>query len=99
MNWVTVVGYAAAFCSTVSFLPQAWRIIKTRDTSSISTPTYALTCVGFALWLTYGIARSEWPLVLTNGICLVLSLFILMMTVLPREAKERVADTLDPESG
>lgn len=38
METVTVVGYFAAACSTISFTPQAWKIIKTRDTDSISAP-------------------------------------------------------------
>ncbi len=79
-----------------SFTPQAWKIIKTRDTSSISAPMYAITVLGFAFWLTFGIMKNEWPITITNGVCLVLSAFILMMTILPRAKKDAVADTLDP---
>jgi VCBS repeat-containing protein len=43
MENVTLVGYLAALCSMTSFTPQAWKIIKTRDTSSISAPMYAVT--------------------------------------------------------
>lgn len=98
MTWVTLVGFAAAFCSTVSFLPQAWRIIRTRDTAALSAPMYAVTCLGFLLWLVYGLARSEWPLILTNGICLLLACFILTMTLLPERRRDAVADALDPEA-
>lgn len=96
MNWVTLVGFAAAFCSTVSFMPQAWRVIRTRDVASLSAPTYAMTTVGFVLWLTYGVAKQEWPLILTNGICLVLASFILAMKLLPRRQREQVAARIDP---
>ena len=34
----------------------------------------------------------------TNGVCLVLSAFILLMTVFPRAQKDKVADALDPAS-
>ena len=47
---VTILGSLAAIASTVSFTPQAWKIIRTRDTDAISAPMYALTVVGFALW-------------------------------------------------
>jgi uncharacterized protein with PQ loop repeat len=57
MEIVTVVGYLAAICSVVSFTPQAWKIIKTRDTKSISAPMYAITVVGFAFWL--GISKRR----------------------------------------
>lgn len=96
METVTLVGYLAALCSMSSFTPQAWKIIKTRDTGSISAPMYAITVLGFAFWFMFGIMKSEWPIVITNGVCLVLSAFILVMTVLPREKKDAVADVLDP---
>lgn len=96
METETIVGYLAAFCSTVSFTPQAWKIIRTRDTSSISAPMYAITVTGFAFWLVFGLLKSEWPIIITNGVCLILSAFILLMTVLPRAKRDSVADALDP---
>lgn len=98
MNWIAVAGTLAALCSTISFVPQAWRIVRTRDTDAISPLTYSLTVIGFALWTAYGIGLGEWPLIVTNSICFVLSAFILMMTLLPRAKKEAVADTVDPGS-
>ena len=91
--------------------PSAWRVgfwsadwtpwpviaaCRARDTSSISRNMYLLTAVGFSLWFTYGILLGQWPLILTNGICLLLSGFILVMKVLPRHRKEAVAAALDP---
>ncbi len=70
MQPVTLIGYLATICSMASFTPQAWKIIRTRDTSSISTPMYAITVLGFGLWLTFGIMKKEWPIIITNGVCL-----------------------------
>jgi len=50
MNWITLTGSVAALCSMVSFVPQAWRIVKSRDTGSISPVMYSFTVTGFALW-------------------------------------------------
>lgn len=58
---------------------------------------YAVTVVGFALWLAFGLMKGEWPITITNAVCLVLSAFILLMTVLPRKPKEAIADVFDPE--
>ncbi|MDB5415168.1 MAG: hypothetical protein JWR10_3503, partial [Rubritepida sp.] len=55
MTFEALVGAAATAASVSSFTPQAWKIIRTRDTKSISAATYALTVIGFALWLTYGV--------------------------------------------
>ena len=93
---VTLLGIGAAVCSTTSFAPQAWRIIRTGDTEAISAPMYLLTVGGFGLWLSYGWLRRDWPLVVTNAICLSLSAFILVMTLLPSRRRREVAATLDP---
>jgi MtN3 and saliva related transmembrane protein len=98
MTWIAVAGTLAALCSTISFVPQAWRIVRTRDTQAISPLTYSLTVTGFALWTAYGLGLGEWPLIVTNSICFVLSAFILVMTILPRPKKEAVAETIDPAS-
>ena len=96
MDAATVVGALATICSTTSFVPQAWKVIRTRDPSSISKRMYAITVTGFSLWLAYGFLLGSWPLIVTNGVCLALSSFILAMKVLPPKEKERVADALDP---
>jgi MtN3 and saliva related transmembrane protein len=91
-----IIGVLAAISSTGSFAPQAWKIIKTRETKDISTGMYSLTVAGFALWLAYGVMLGQWPLIATNGICLALAAFILVMKILPASGKHAVADTLDP---
>ncbi|WP_291677244.1 SemiSWEET transporter [Bosea sp. (in: a-proteobacteria)] len=98
MAWTTAAGAIAALCSMVSFVPQAWRIVKSRDTSSISPVMYSFTVAGFALWTFYGIGLGEWPLIVTNSICLLLASFILLMTLLPQAKKDAMADTVDPDA-
>jgi MtN3 and saliva related transmembrane protein len=90
------VGAAATLCSVSSFAPQAWKIIRTRDASGISTRMYVITVVGFSLWLAYGVLLWQWPLILTNGICLLLSGLILVMKLLPRRRRAAVAEALLP---
>jgi MtN3 and saliva related transmembrane protein len=93
-----IIGALAAIISTGSFAPQAWKIIKTRETKDISAGMYGLTVAGFALWLAYGVMLGQWPLIATNSICLVLAAFILVMKILPASGKRAVADTLDPSA-
>ena len=52
MSLVTIIGTIAALCSTISFAPQAWKIIQTRETKDISLGMYLFTVTGFAAWLT-----------------------------------------------
>lgn len=98
MEIATIIGICATVTSTVSFVPQAWKIIKSRQTHDISTAMYAVTVIGFGLWMAYGVVLVQWPLILTNGLCLVLSAFILTMKILPRREKNAVADALDPSA-
>lgn len=94
MNWISVIGFGAPLCSTVSFVPQAWRILKTRDTAALSAPMYAITTIGFMLWLLCGILRGEWPLILTNGVCFILAGFILVMTLASAKQKAAISDAM-----
>ena len=81
----TLVGYIAAVFGVTAFVPQAWRIVKTRDTRSLSTPMWVVECLAFAAWVAYGVLLGELPIILPNSICFVLSAFILTMKlVLPR---------------
>ena len=97
MNLISILGTAAAIASTVSFAPQALQIIRTRQTKDISLGMYTITVIGFALWCAYGVLLRQWPLIASNTICLALSGFILMMKLLPRRAKNKVADAVTPK--
>ena len=98
MSVVTIIGTIAALCSTVSFAPQAWQIIRTRETKDISTGMYLFTVTGFAAWTAYGVLLGQWPLIAANSICLLLSGFILMMKLLPQSKKNAVADEIVPKT-
>ena len=97
MEIVTIIGALAGMASTASFTPQAWKIVKSRRTADISVGMYILTVCGFTLWTAYGILKGAWPIIIPNAICLTFAAFILMMKLLPRREKEKVADMLDPE--
>lgn len=96
IDGVQAVGALAATASVVSFLPQAWKIIRTRDVKGLSPYMYALTVSAFALWLTFGILKTEWALMVPNFLCLIASAFILLMIILPARKRDKVADAIDP---
>ncbi len=97
MNAVTVVSLFAATLSMVSFVPQAWTIVRSRNTDGISLKMYLITVAGFVAWLAYGVLSMQWAIIVQNVICLCLSSFILAMKVLPQRKKEAVADALTPD--
>ncbi len=78
---IVIFGYIAAFCSAVSQFPQAYKIIKTGDTHSISPGMYILMTVGIFFWFTYGVLLNDCPMILANGLCLIPSVYILTITI------------------
>lgn len=75
------VGYAAATLTTLSFVPQAWLTLRTRDVSGISLGMYSAFTAGVALWLVYGWLLGEWPIVVANAVTLALAAIILYAKV------------------
>jgi MtN3 and saliva related transmembrane protein len=98
MDWITVTGTIGACASVASFTPQAWQIIRNRSTEGLSLGMFALTCLAFASWTTFGLLKQEWALIIPNAICLCFALFIFAMIALPERKTEQVAETLDPEA-
>ncbi len=77
MDNITLIGLAAAFCTTASFLPQALQTIKTKNTKGISLYMYSLFTFGTLLWLVFGLFSHNLPVSIANGITLVLAVIIL----------------------
>jgi MtN3 and saliva related transmembrane protein len=94
---VIIVGSMAALCSIAAFVPQAWRIVKTRRTEDLSTVMWTLQVIGFLTWIAYGTLLRAWPVVAQNAVCVVLAGFILTMKVLPHRLRHAVADRIDPD--
>ncbi len=78
---VEIVGYVGAFMTTAAFFPQTWKVIRTRDTRSISLAMYVLFTSGICFWLVYGTMIESIPVVIANAITLVLSSTILFMKI------------------
>jgi MtN3 and saliva related transmembrane protein len=73
------VGTAAALCSITSFAPQMIKIWQTKDASSVSLKTYALTVSCFILWVVYGAMTGAWPVTFANSCALVMAAGVLAM--------------------
>lgn len=81
MQFFTFLGYFAAVLTTISFVPQALLIIRTKDTKGISLPMYILFTIGVTCWLLYGIYFGMIPVIIANFITLVLAIIILTFKI------------------
>jgi len=76
-----IIGYVAAFCTTVAYFPQASKVFKTQKTKDISLGMFLLMTFGIACWLVYGIMLSEMPIISANGISLIFASYILFVKI------------------
>lgn len=81
MDFITIIGFVAATCTTVSFIPQVWHILKTRDTKGISLNMYIIFAIGVFCWLLYGCFLSSLPIIIANSVTLLLALAILVFKI------------------
>lgn len=79
MPGIAILGYVAACCSTLAFLPQVIKTWRTRSTGDLSLPTFLTVASGSVLWLVYGWLRADVPIVVTNAIIFVLASTILWL--------------------
>lgn len=78
MESANVLGFIAGTLTTIAFVPQVIKIWKSQHARDISMGTFALFSFGVLLWLLYGIQLGALPIILANGVTLLLSLTILV---------------------
>lgn len=81
MELVEAIGFIAAALTTTAFVPQVIKAWRTRSTQSISLRMYLMLCTGVLLWLVYGIEINSLPIILANGVTLILTLSILALKI------------------
>jgi len=75
---MTVLGLFAGACTTLSFLPQVIRTLRTRHAGDLSAAWLLIFTVGTAAWLTYGILRSDVAVAAANGVTFVLVMMLVV---------------------
>lgn len=79
MAIIDIIGYAAGFLILISLIPQIRKSWKTKSTKDLSLFRYLIYIAGVMLWLVYGIVLSNGPMVIVNGINLILASSILYL--------------------
>ena len=73
------VGFAAATLTTLCWVPQAVKIIRSRDAAAISLLTQLAFTLGIFLWLLYGLMLGRPALIAANTVTFVLAATILVL--------------------
>lgn len=79
MTLSTIIGFAAAFCTTFALVPQVLKAWRSRSTADVSMGWIAVLAVGTFLWFVYGVMVHDAPLITANGVSLVLAVTILAL--------------------
>jgi MtN3 and saliva related transmembrane protein len=78
---IELLGFAAAFCTTIAFLPQAIKVFKTKHTKDISFGMFSLLMIGLSMWLVYGLIINSNPIIFANTLTLLFSGYIFIMKI------------------
>lgn len=94
MTWVDVLGLFGAFLSSITFVPQVYKAWQTKSTGDLSVWMILILIANVSTWLTYGIIRNDFAIILANSIILSLSLLLLYfkMTFQPRVNAKKDVD-------
>lgn len=76
---IDLLGATGALLTTVCWLPQTLKVLRERDTRALSLRATGSFTVGITLWLVYGIAINDWPLIGSSAVTLVLIAPILVL--------------------
>lgn len=77
MNFIQLLGLAAGSLTTAAFVPQVIKTWKSRSAKDLSLGMFSLFSLGVLLWLVYGFAVKDIPVIAANTITLMLAFTLL----------------------
>lgn len=75
------IGTAGGIVSSVTFLPQVIKIWQTKSAKDLSMMTLFFLILNVSLWLTYGLLKTDFPLIITNSIVLTMILIMVYFKI------------------
>ena len=79
MDFALIVGMSAASLTTVAFLPQVIKAVKSKETKDLSLLMYLVLSLGLILWLYYGILLNSLPVILANSVTLSFCFYLIYL--------------------
>ena len=99
MDITLIFGYAAAFFTTVCNIPQAIKMIRTRETKDISAPAYIVLFAGLCLWIAYGILKNDWPIIAANSVSALVCATVLFLKFTSKKILNDIHGKIDDNHG
>lgn len=79
MDNITLLGLTAGTLTTISFIPQLVKSLRTKSTQDLSLWMYLIFTTGIFLWFVYGLLRKDIPVIAANAVALVITTSILVI--------------------
>ena len=76
-----IIGIIASVATAVSLLPQLIKLLKEKKSDNISYGMISILFVGLILWITYGVMKEDWIIVISNSVSLLLNILIVIFSV------------------
>jgi MtN3 and saliva related transmembrane protein len=78
MDYMTMIGLAAAALGGISLFPQLLKVLQTKSTKDISLGMIIIFSSSIFLWLVYGILMENSPIIIANFFGFIQALIILL---------------------
>jgi len=90
MDFIQTLGLLAALLTTISNVPQAYKIIKTKETKAVSVWSNLVLLMGLIIWVVYGFLRDDWPIIIANSISSVITAMVLFLKLSSKQTLESI---------
>ena len=93
---IPLIGGCAAVLTSLSYIPQVRKAWPRRSTSDLSLKMLTALTAGLLLWITYGLMKSDWVIVIANGVGASLSASVLAFKIRDIRAESVGTDVRSP---
>lgn len=79
--WIEILGIVAGILTSVSLIPQVVKVYREKKSEQISVPFILILMSGQVLWISYGIAKKDIPVIATNIFSMIVSIVTLILGI------------------
>jgi MtN3 and saliva related transmembrane protein len=79
MDWIQVLGLVAGIFTTAAAVPQLIKAWKSKKVEDVSPLMFSILILGVSMWTLYGVLKADLPIILTNGISVLLNSTMLVL--------------------
>jgi MtN3 and saliva related transmembrane protein len=81
MDFEKIVGIIAGLLTSISMLPQFFKLVKTQESKNISMGMLLVLLTGVAGWIYYGFLRNDWIIIITNAFALLVNFVTMILSI------------------